>query len=231
MRKAILIQARTSSNRFPRKMLQKVIDNVKLVEYIYKRCLCSKSADVVAIITSAEKSDDELSTYCLENNIRVFRGSLNNVLDRYIRAADYFKAGIICRVCGDTPFVDISLIDQAFDILKREVLDYVAPDRNTCASGFYSETFTIQALNKVITLTKSQGDLEHVTKFILDNPGMFKIKLLDAGLNQPFIQNIRLTIDYPEDIDLGSKIAEKLPDGYTFNSLDVLNAVKLIRGA
>lgn len=231
MRKAIFIQARISSKRFPGKMLQNVIDNVPLAEYVYKRCLCSKSADIVSIITSTEKSDDELFTYCLENNIRVFRGSLNNVLDRYIKAADYFNASIICRVCGDTPFVDISLIDYAFDILKSGLLDYVAPDRNTCAPGFYSEIFTLQALNKVFTWTKFQEDLEHVTKFILDNTGMFKIKLLNAGLNQPFIQNIRFTIDYPEDVDLGNKIAAELPDGYAFSSQDVLNAVKLIRGA
>jgi spore coat polysaccharide biosynthesis protein SpsF (cytidylyltransferase family) len=230
MAKAIFIQARMSSQRFPQKMLEHIVGHVPLVEYVYKRCLQADRADMVSVLTSEDISDDGLFDYCLANNIKVHRGSLNNVLDRYIKAGEHFEADTICRVCGDTPFVDVETINASFDILISKGLDYVAPDRNTCAAGFYSETVSFQVLKEVAALTKSPEDLEHVTKFILDNKHTFNIKLLNVGLNPEFLKNVRFTVDHPGDMDFCSKIAKKVSIDYLFTSQDVLDAVKRIKG-
>ena len=93
----ILIQARLSSSRYPSKMLDKV-GNVTLLEYVYHRCKTSKLANKVIVITSTDKSDDALYDLCLDKEIPLFRGDLNNVLERYICAANENKIELICRV-------------------------------------------------------------------------------------------------------------------------------------
>ena len=110
-KKGILIQSRLSSSRLPKKMLMD-IGGYKLVEFVYKRAILSTQSDMVAIITSTHRSDDELYEFCKAKNIPVFRGSLDNVLERYIEASDFFELDIVVRVCGDSPFVDVDYIDE-----------------------------------------------------------------------------------------------------------------------
>ena len=224
-KKSILIQARLSASRFPGKMLAD-LGGIPLLEFVYNRCLSSKKADMVAVITSDDKSDDPLYEYCGRENIPNYRGPLENVLQRYIKSAEHYKSDIICRVGGDTPFVDAELIDRSFDMLSEGRLDYAAPSRETCASGFYSETLTLAALEKIAGMAKSPEDLEHVTKFILENKDKFKVELIDAGLNPAFAKKVRFTVDYPEDIETARKIAAKLPGGYSFNSRDILKIIE-----
>lgn len=220
----IIIQARMGSDRFPAKMLAK-IGNMPLVEYVYKRCRESGIKDIF-IATSKDASDDVLYDYCKKNSIPVIRGELENVLDRYIQVARSIKAEYIIRVCGDTPFVDISLISRLLKILVDEGLDYVSLNRTTCASGFYSEAVSLKTLTATAALTSEKDDLEHVTKFIKDSKGRFLTKFLDTDLNPPFVRDIKLTIDYPEDIERANRIIEELPDKYFFTSQDILNVVE-----
>lgn len=223
----IIIQARMSSDRFPGKMLAQ-LSGGPLIKYVYGRCRRSKAKKVL-VATSDDGSDDILYEYCRKNKIPAVRGALNNVIDRYVRAAESENVEYICRVCGDTPFVDTALIDLLFDTLIGKKLDYAAPDRQACAPGFYSETFTLKALKKVLGMTRSPEDLEHVTKYILDNSGRFAMELIDAGLNPEFAKKVRFTIDYPEDIKTGNEIAAKLSGDYSFSSGDILKIVKAMR--
>ena len=181
------------------------------------------------VATSDHVSDDTLYAYCKSEKIPVMRGDLDNVVKRYVSVAESEKVVYICRVCGDTPFVDMALIESLFDTLISKSLDYVAPDRETCAPGFYSETFTVKALKRVLETARLGEDLEHVTKYILDNRDRFRVELVDAKLNPDFAKKVRFTVDYPEDIEIARKIVAGLPAGYLFSSSDVLNIVKAIR--
>ncbi len=225
----IIIQARMSSNRFPGKMLTKIAGR-PLVEYVYRRCSQSKIKNVL-VATSDSVSDDSIYEYCDNIHIPVMRGDLDNVVKRYIQAARAQKMEYICRVCGDTPFVDTSLIELLLETLITRKLDYAAPDRNTCASGFYSETMTLDALEKVASATGDSEDLEHVTRYILNNRDKFLIKLIDAGLNPQFARGVRFTMDYPADLELVEGIASGLAGDYSFSSQDVLKMIKKIKGS
>jgi len=229
MEKAIFIQARSSSTRFPQKMFAHLLPGIELVQYVYQRCLRSKQAGNVVVLTSDDKSDDNLAAYCINNNLKVFRGPLDNVLKRFVSAAEFLGVDAIGRVCGDTPFIDVALIDESFRTLQQYALDYAAPSRNTCASGFYSETVTAVALKKSLELAESKSDLEHVTKYILENITQFKVMLLDAKLKPAFLETIRFTIDYPEDLDIGSRIANALTRGFDFTSQDVIKIIKQLK--
>lgn len=221
---AIIIQGRMSSNRFPGKMIS-LVGGMPLVKFVYGRCKAGGEKDVM-LATSDHPSDDVLCSYCGENSIPFMRGSLDNVLGRYVQAAELLGAEYIVRVGGDTPFVDVFMIDKLLKMLIGEKLDYISPERSTCASGFYSEAITIHTLKKALVLAKKQADLEHVTKFVIDEKGKFRTKFIDTGLNPYFIRNTRLTVDYPEDIDTANIIAKELAGNFSFTSSDILSIAK-----
>ncbi|UCC95884.1 MAG: hypothetical protein JSW40_03825 [Candidatus Omnitrophota bacterium] len=220
----IVIQARMSSSRFPGKMMTK-LSGMPLVEYVYRRCERSSLGRVV-VATSDDISDDALYDYCKNNDIFVMRGSLHNVLERYIQVADSLNAEYIVRVCADTPLVDISLMRVLLKVLIEEKLDFASLDGQTCASGFLSEVIATQTLKKVVGLTHVAEDLEHVTRFIIKNEKSFSVKRIKADLNPEFIRDIRLTIDYPEDIKKVSAIIDALSDKFLFTSEEVLEVVR-----
>lgn len=223
MNNVILIQARLSSSRFPKKMLEN-INGITLIEYVYNRCRKSVKADKVIVITSREKSDDELYKLCIDKNIAVFRGDLNNVLKRYIDASNYFNADVICRVCGDSPFVDIDAIDKMFSGFKiSNNLEYMSTT-NTL-NGFTSEVFTLDLLKTVYTKKLSKEHKEHVTKYIRDNISEYKFKELNLDLRPKELENFTLTVDYPDDILTAQKISNNFID-FDFTSDDVINILK-----
>ncbi len=221
---AIIIQARMSSLRFPKKMMAH-LSGMPLIEYVYNRCRKS-SVGKVLVATSNDRSDDELYDYCKKIQIPIVKGSLDSVLKRYIQAGCWTDADYIVRVCGDTPFVDIFLIDRLLKELISEKLDYVSFDKDTIASGFYSEAVTLGALKKVLLLTNDKEDLEHVTRFIIRNRKMFLAKFMKVKLNPEFIKDIRLTIDYPEDINTANIITDELKGNFLFSSSEILDIVK-----
>jgi len=221
----ILIQARLSSSRLPNKMLMNV-GKYTLLEFVFNRCKTSKLADMVGIITSLDQSDDKLYDFCISNNMPVFRGDLNNVLQRYIHGGDYFNVDIIARVCGDSPFVDINNLDYMFEIIQKNKLEYI---KNTnCLNGFLSEIIDINLLKKVYNIGLSKDDLEHVTKYIQNNIDDFKTKVIDSNLNNDNFKYISLTIDYKNDIILANKIIKYL-DNFEFSSNDILLILQKIK--
>lgn len=223
----ILIQARLSSSRFPRKMLDDLCD-FRLFEYVYNRCRMSKKADFVAIITSNDASDNELAYFCDSCNIPVFRDDLNNVLERYIKAADYFGLENVVRVCGDSPFVDVDLIDEIIQLALSGDFEYCAVV--DCLNGFMSEFVRLNTLKQVALKTDvSVGDKEHVTKYIRDRTDQFKCGFVEANLRPKELEHYTLTVDYPADIEVARKICEDLK-GFDFRSTDILRILQKIEG-
>lgn len=219
MKKAILIQARLSSSRFPKKMMEKIGD-LTLLEFVYHRCKKSQYADDVIILTSIEKTDDALYNLCIEKQIPVFRGDLNNVLKRYIDAADHHKVDVICRVCGDSPLVDYNVIDMMFHHTTLDnSIEYLSTSNSL--NGFISEVFTLDLLKNVYNKDLADDDKEHVTKYIRDNIINFNTKEFDINLRPQALQDFTLTVDYPEDIVLIRNIVNYIKD-FNFTSNDII---------
>lgn len=222
MKKGILIQARMSSRRFPGKMLG-LINGVALIDFVYKRCLRSGRSDVVAVITSTHQSDDDLYIHCEKENIPVWRGSLSNVLSRYIESAKFFDLGVICRVCGDSPLVDTEIIDEMLQIREEERLDYVTLNKDNCLAGLDSEVFTVDALKRLANNHLSEEELEHVTLGIKNNTPSFKTKFINKDLRPFALKDVSLTVDSPGDLLLCNEIVKFLVwDNYNFSSSDIL---------
>jgi len=219
---AIIIQARMSSRRFPKKMMAPLY-GIPLLHFVYKRCLRSVVKNVV-VATSTDASDDILAHYCQNNKIPVVRGSLENVLSRYIKAAELLGVNKIIRVCGDTPFVDIDLMGLFLRKLEKENLEYIAPNRSTCLAGFFFEVLTLDALKKVFRLTHKPEDLEHVTKYILDFPEKFSVVRENVELH-PKLLTSKYTIDFPEDLEKAEKVLKTLSSQENFSSKEILQLI------
>ena len=213
------IQARTNSSRLPGKMLMP-FGCQSLAHFVMNRCsLLNKVVDHVVLLTSEESTDDELVQLISRSGFEVFRGSLDNVLLRYIDCANYYGAKTIIRVCGDSPFVDLDMITKMLHQVDNG-FDYIcfAPDGNV--AGFDSEVVRVESLVKSLNSTNSPGDLEHVTPYIRNSSEFKKLKI--KAYNLPAKTNLSLTVDDQESYEFALKVLGHLKDPVKFKSKDIL---------
>lgn len=202
----IIIQARTGSTRLPGKMLMEFYDGRTLLEIVLTRIKKFHSDAQIVLATTVNGTDDALCAMAERQGVKCFRGSEENVLGRFIAAAQAFGIEKVVRVCADNPFIDKSFLDAL--ILEAGEADYCSffLDGSTPAIrthfGFFSEYIKLDTLLRVQKMTSDTLYLEHVTNFIYSNPGQFIINKLPVP---DFIlenRHIRLTIDTKEDFEL-----------------------------
>jgi len=207
MRNFIFLQARMGSSRLPGKTL-KLMNGKPLIYWVVKRLELINDCKIV-ILTSNLQKDDILEKWCNENNILCFRGSEDNVLERYYKAAIYYNADNIIRATGDNPLVEPYF---ASELLKKHIkfkVDYSSNKSeigSNLPDGLGVEIFTFKALEVSMQNSTMQHHFEHVNEYILENKDKFKIyKDCNAG---GFIDrsNIRLTVDTQEDFYKITKI-------------------------
>lgn len=214
----VIVQARMSSSRFPGKILMK-IGKFPLIYYVVKR-LESLGYPVI-VCTSDQASDDMLCEYLRSENINIFRGNLNNVLERYILAARAYEIRHIVRVTGDNPFVDIESLKENLHFLNQ----YAYVDgiyHGGVIKGVGYELVKLSELEKIPSRQKEH--LEHVTLWLRENrcPSGQRI-LLKPGENNRYRSDVFLTCDYPEDFELLSIIFQKFNYRYDTPLVEILN--------
>ena len=166
-----IIQARLTSTRFPKKILQK-INGLTLIEFLIKRVKASKMIDEVIVAIPNNAKNQILKKYL--KNINFFMGSENDVLDRYYKAAKKFKANTVIRICGDCPFTDPKIIDQLLLLFSNKKYDYVSNTiKPTFPDGLDAEVFSFKVLEETWKNANLEKDREHVTPYIIRNA--FKI--------------------------------------------------------
>jgi len=202
-----IIQARTGSTRLPKKIFYK-INNKTLLELYIDRVKHSKLLNNIIVATTTNPNDDIVIDLIKEkygDEIKLFRGSENDVLDRYYRCAQKFKVDIICRLTPDDPFVEPDIIDMAINKITSDDYDFVTNHfpEVTFIEGLDMEVYTFKALEKCWKKSKLKSEREHVFLYIKNNAEKFKIYNFKQEKNE---SHIRLTIDYNKDYILTSKI-------------------------
>jgi spore coat polysaccharide biosynthesis protein SpsF len=201
-----IIQARHNSSRLPGKM-SKDLHGKPLIARVVEQISYSECLDNVIVATSDEESDDVLANLCESLGINYYRGSLNNVLKRFIDTAEHFNLDVIIRVTGDNPLTDPVLIDSVISEFKNDPkLEYINNvHRNGSVHGSGCELVTLTALKRVYdevkNATYNNGFLEHVTFYIRKNADRFNTMMFypDAQMSRP---EISYSVDYPEDFTL-----------------------------
>ena len=128
MKVVAILQARTSSSRLPGKVLME-INQKSIIEHVVHNVRAASLVDQIVVATSEESNDDPIVSLCIQEKIDFYRGSLNDVLDRYFKVAQINKADIIVRVTCDCPLISPITIDKSVSELIEGRYDYFA---NTC---------------------------------------------------------------------------------------------------
>lgn len=192
-----IIQARVNSTRLPRKMLLTLPNGKTILENVVDRVGKSRLVDQVIVATTAEQSDDEIVRLCQKRGFEVFRGSEEDVLDRYYQAAKKFAADRIVRITGDCPLIDPRIIDQVIQKHFAEGSDYTANAyKETYPDGLDVEIFTFAILEQAYKKAFLPSQREHPTQYIIRNPDKFKIGNLEYKKN---LSDKRWTLDEPQD--------------------------------
>jgi len=203
----IFLQARMGSSRLPGKTL-KLLDNVPLVKHVIDRLFLIENTQVV-LLTSVLQRDDILEEWCQQNDLLCFRGSEENVLERYYEAAKFYKADNILRATGDNPLVEPYFgNDLLLSHIKNDA-DYSSNKSEVGSNlpdGLGIEIFSFNALEVSMQKSTMPHHFEHVNEYILENREEFKIyKDCNAGGLIDKSQ-IRLTVDTIEDFERVEKI-------------------------
>lgn len=219
----IIIQARMTSTRLPGKVLLDLAEK-PVLWHVVERCKKSK-VDEVIVATTTNKTDDVIVDFCKEHKIKFFRGSEDDVLERYYLCAKEHALDHIIRVTSDCPLIDPDLINQLIEKYFEEKYDYVRIDTDTFPRGFDAEIFSFENLNKSRNLSKEKGDREHVTLFLRKNPHIFKNSSLINGIDN---SHIRVTLDTKEDYELLQKVFNHSKDMFFKEIVDFFENNKFL---
>lgn len=216
MKVLIIIQARMNSERLPGKVLKEVLGK-PLLSYMLERVQAVPNTDTL-VATTIQPEDDAIVSLCLREGVKVFRGSQNDVLERYYQAAKENNAKVIVRVTGDCPCIDPKIIEQVIQYYQKNSYDYVSNTLQwTFPRGMDVEVFSYKILEKAYHEAKKLPEREHVTLYIYTHPEIFTLgnyaRTKDAS-------QYRLTVDTPEDFELIKRIIENLYPNNPKYSLD-----------
>ncbi len=212
----IFIPIRLSNTRLPKKAL-KEINGIPVVKYLIERIKKSKKTRNVIICTTKNEKDDELVEFLKKENYMFYRGSESDILARYLDAAKKFDTDFIVSVDGDDIYSDPSYVDKMISTYEKTNADYI--DMVNFPFGIASVGIKRDALMKVCELKKTDNTETGYRLFFHDEK-IFKVHKMKLEENIKFPKELRLTLDYQEDLDLAKKIISEL--GNDFHLEDVI---------
>ena len=203
-----IIQARTGSTRLPNKVLLKV-KGLTLLEYEIRRIKMAKKVDKIVVATTMKEADDKIENLCKRMEISCFRGSEEDVLDRYWQCVQkYSEYENIIRITSDCPLVDPRVIDETISFFEKNRFDYVANSlQATFPDGMDTEIFTRKSLEQAHKNAKLISEREHVTLWMRENR-KFRKGNFSAEHNW---EHFRLTVDNKEDFEVVKFLIENSP--------------------
>ena len=227
-----IIQARMGSSRLPGKMLMPIIDGKGALELMLERVAESKKLDSLIVATTIDKSDDQIEELCGVLGVDCYRGSIDDVLDRFYQTwhstGKMFEA--IVRLTGDCPFHNPRVIDLVIEEYLAMDADYVSNVHPpTFPDGLDVEVFSFKILKQAWREAKLQYEREHVTQYMCNHPELFKIRnvfcstdlsahrwTLDEESDLKFIRNVYECLYHKGNLCFGMRnilaLIEKHPD-------------------
>ncbi|GAB4407530.1 MAG: glycosyltransferase family protein [Anaerolineae bacterium] len=210
MKIVAIIQARMASTRLPGKVLAEIAGQPMLY-HVIQRTQQTRNLDLVVVATSTNQADDAIAQFCQTANLPCFRGSENDVLDRYYQAARHFEAEIIVRLTADCPLLDPKVIAKVVQTFQAGIFDYVSNTLQcTYPDGLDTEVFSLAALTQAWLEAHLASEREHVTPYIWKNPAKFR--LCNVAGEHDF-SAFRWTVDESQDLAFVRAVYEYLGPG------------------
>lgn len=225
MKSVAIIQARCGSTRYPNKIFADICGK-PLIWHVINRLKFAETVDKIVLATTVNPLDNKLCTWAIENNILIYRGSENDVLNRFYETAREYDADTIIRITADDPFKEPIIIDQAVRMLQETKADFVCNNYPpTYPEGLDVEVFTRAALEIAELQSKSAFEREHVTQYFYHHSSDFKMLNIPY---QKYLSYLRWTIDTEKDFLMVKKIYSLLfiGEGEIFHMEDILNLIE-----
>ena len=214
-----IVQARMDSTRFPNKVMKK-INGVPMIGLLLNRLSMVSYLDQIMLATPSSPNSLPLDNYVTKLGYEVFKGSEDDVLDRYYQAAKQKEPDAIIRITGDCPLIDPELVSDIINCFIEQDVDYLSNTLvPTYPDGLDTEIFTFKSLEKAAKLAKKPSEREHVTPFIYES-GLFKTENYNCDEDH---SNKRWTVDEAVDFEVISSIYDYFSPNIEFNWQDVLS--------
>ena len=203
-----IIQARMGSSRLPEKVLAKIDNKNPLLHFVLEQLKFSKFLDKIVVATTNLNEDNAIVKFLENQNIEFFRGSSDDVLDRYYQCAKKFSFLTIVRVTSDNPLIDPIIVDKVIAKFQSDKFDYVSNTINrTYPYGTEVEAFSFKTLKIIWKNSKKPSEREHVTPYIYNNFEKFQTYNVENPKN---LSHFRWTVDRENDLQLVKLIISKI---------------------
>ncbi|MFM6118428.1 MAG: cytidylyltransferase domain-containing protein [Sphaerospermopsis kisseleviana] len=212
MKTVTIIQARMGSTRLPGKVMKPLCGKTVLFHVISRVKACSL-VDEVVVATTTSLADDVIVAEAEKCGVNWFRGSEEDVLERYYLAAKQYQADVIVRVTSDCPLFDAEVLNGMLEYFQTETtnglkIDYLSNClRRSYPRGLDAEVFTFEVLEKAFQSANQPYQREHVTPYIYEHPEIFS---LHNQNNDDDLSDYRWTLDTQEDWRLIEEIYKNL---------------------
>jgi len=211
----IFIPVRLSNTRLPQKAL-KLINGKPVLLYLIERLKSAKKIRKIVVCTTQDSNDDVLVGLLTKENIDYFRGSEKDILQRYLDAANHFGTDYIVSVDGDDIYTDPYYVDLIIEQFEKTNPDYI--DMVNFPFGIASVGIKKNALNKLCSLKNSNETETGYRLFFTENT-IFNVYRLNPTSDIKFSKNLRLTLDYEEDLVLAKKVFSTIGNNFDLKKL------------
>ncbi len=216
-----ILQARMSSSRLPGKVMKPILGMPMIGRQLERLARCA-TLERTVVATSLDESDDGLAEYVERLGVRVFRGSLHDVLGRFQGAAiAHGPAAHVVRLTADCPLADPAVIDACVRMHLEAGADYTSNTvERTFPVGLDVEVMTAEALRLMQAEARDPYEREHVTPYLYRHPERFRIAQLKQAKD---LSARRWTVDTPQDFEFASRVYYMLyPTKPAFTQADIL---------
>ena len=219
----IFVLARLGSSRLPKKHFKKIGDEL-VIDHLIHRIKKAKKIRKIVVCTTQLESDNELVNYLKKKNIEVFRGSNKDVIKRIRDAAEFHNTDVIIDVEGDKIYTDSEYIDIIADKFEKSQIEYVTGNDSLTKfnpshgiHGIIPAGFHVSAIEKMYKLKNIDSTETGYREIFLRDE--FNVEyIIPKDINR-FPKEIRLFLDYQEDLDMARKVFEQIGNDFDLNSL------------
>ncbi len=221
-----IIQARIGSTRLPGKAMLE-IEGRPMLWHVIDRIKRSEMIDEVVVATTTEEMDNEIEEFCKQYDVSFYRGSENDVLDRYYKCAKEHGADIVVRITSDCPLIDCKVSDKVIATYLENSVDFVGATNTVVRRfprGLDTEVVSFDALSDTWHKAKEKHQREHVTIYLYEHPEEYKI---NNFVSDEDFSGYRWTVDEEDDLEFVREIYKRLyiPGGF-FDMEDVVDVLK-----
>ena len=199
-----IIACRLKSSRLPKKATIKIGSHLSSVEHFIKNTLKFDHISHTVLATSTEEEDAPLKDYCFSDSVIFHKGDPIDVIDRYMTIIDRLNLDVVVRITGDNPYVSSEIFSILLNSHFKTGSDYTTAKE--ASPGTSVEIMNVKAMKTIKEYFPRADQSEYMTWYFKNNPDFFKLNYVE--LPDDLVRNYRLSLDYPEDLEMMQKIEE-----------------------